>query len=43
MDEDNGVRSSCTDVTGFGLMGHLLEMVMANDEDDDSCPILEPN
>ena len=31
--ESLGVRS-CTDCTGFGLMGHLLEMLMANETPD---------
>lgn len=33
--ETKGVRS-CTDCTGFGLMGHLLEMLMANEVDPNS-------
>jgi selenide,water dikinase len=37
MEESNGVHS-CTDVTGFGLIGHLLEMLMANDENSSGLP-----
>lgn len=29
--EDRGIHS-CTDVTGFGLVGHMLEMLIANDD-----------
>jgi selenium donor protein len=31
--QDVGIHS-CTDITGFGLCGHLLEMLLANDNDD---------
>jgi selenide,water dikinase len=34
MVEASGVRA-CTDVTGFGFMGHMLEMLLANDEIDE--------
>ena len=32
--QDRGVHS-CTDVTGFGLIGHMLEMLIANDDADE--------
>lgn len=32
--EDRGIHS-CTDVTGFGLIGHMLEMLIANDETEE--------
>ncbi len=32
--EDRGIHS-CTDVTGFGLVGHMLEMLIANEDSDE--------